>query len=216
MSATPQPANLPLHAGCHTLTFGDVALTIAPPPDFDALLDACVRETPDDVDRIPYYANLWPAAIGLAEALVARAGDLTDTAVAELGCGLALPAILAARLGAAPVVATDFHHAVAPWLRLNAMHNDAIVTFVQLDWDTPEKLGGERFDWVIGSDLLYEQRHIPALVRCIGALAAPGATLLFADPGRDGLGLFSAMLARAGWRCELEPHGEIYVITAVR
>jgi len=67
-----------------------------------------------------------------------------------------------------------------------------------------------------GSDLLYERRHLPALVRCIGALAAPGASLLVADPGRDGLGLFTDALARAGWRCELEPRGEIYVIAARR
>ena len=216
MSGALQPVNLPLRAGRHRLAFGGVSLTIDTPPDFDALLDACVRETPGAVDRIPYYAALWPSALGLAEALAARASVLAGAAVVELGCGLGLPSILAARLGAAPVVATDFHPGTAPWLRLNAARNGAAVAFARLDWSEPGILAGERFGWVIGSDLLYERRHLPALVRCIGALAAPGASLLVADPGRDGLGPFTGALARDGWRCELEPRGEIYVVAARR
>lgn len=217
MSDMHPSADLPLpSAGRHTLVFGDVSLTIETPADFDALLDACARETPDTVDRIPYYANLWPSAIGLAEALATRASALTGTSVIELGCGLGLPSILAARLGAATVVATDFHPDVMPWLRQNAAQNNAAITFEHLSWATPRTLGGRCFDWVIGSDLLYERRHIPALVHCIDTLAAPGATLLVADPGRDGLGSFAAALTRSGWCCDLEPHGDIYVVAAQR
>lgn len=217
MTNTRLSVDLPLpSAGSHTLSFGEVTLTIQTPPDFDALLDACARETPDTVDRIPYYANLWPSAIGLAEALAARASALAGTTVVELGCGLGLPAILAARLGAAAVTATDFHPDVRPWLHKNATQNRADITFGHVSWDSPEPLEGRRFDWVIGSDLLYERRHVPALVRCIDTLATPCATLLIADPGRDGLGPFAAALAHSGWHCDLEPHDDIFVITATR
>ncbi len=211
-----KPTTMPLNAGVHSLAFGGVALTLETPPDFESLLDACARETPDAVDRIPYYANLWPSALGLADALAARAPELQGRSLVEFGCGLGLPAILASRLGARPVLATDFHPDAEPWLRRNVARNAAAVSFARLDWNTPSTLNGRRFDWLIGSDLLYERTHIPALVTCITALANPAASLLIADPGRDGLGSFTEALAHAGWQCDLEPRGEIYVVTADR
>src|SRR6201991_5334166 len=54
---------------------------------------------------VPYWARPWPAGVGLA-------GHLHDhpvepgTTVLELGCGLALPSVIAAQQGA-QVLATD-------------------------------------------------------------------------------------------------------------
>src|SRR5689334_11003688 len=52
----------------------------------------------------PYWAILWPSAVQLATRLAAM--DLAGKRVLELGCGLAIPSIVAARRGAA-VTATD-------------------------------------------------------------------------------------------------------------
>ncbi|MEA2248172.1 MAG: hypothetical protein QOH46_2701, partial [Solirubrobacteraceae bacterium] len=54
---------------------------------------------------VPYWAMPWPSGKALAAAL-ARTPPAAGTAVLELGCGLAVPSIVAARAGAA-VLATD-------------------------------------------------------------------------------------------------------------
>src|SRR4051812_32331908 len=71
------------------------------PADWDALRD----EEGAAARPIPYWARLWPSGLALAEALAA-APPQPGTRVLELGCGLGLPSIVAARAGA-DVLATD-------------------------------------------------------------------------------------------------------------
>ena len=200
--------------GRHAVTVGDVALTVETPPDLDALLDRAIATHPQAVDAIPYYSILWPAAKGLASHLWENRIDLPGRRVIELGCGLGLPSILAARLGA-QVTATDFHPETGEWLLHNAALNNVALDYAQLDWnvflDGRSEVGGQRsdgtnqpfstsalrfppsdsrpptadFPLIIGSDLVYERRHIPALVCAIGALCAPGGHAVIADPDRD-------------------------------
>lgn len=179
------------------------------PPDFDALLDEAARLTPDDVDAIPYYASLWPSARALAEVLWERRAALPGRRVLELGCGLGLPSIVAAQLGA-DVTATDFHPAAGAWCQINAAANHVALRFQHCDWHTPPDW--PPFDVVIGSDLVYERRHIPALAKCIGRLCAADGLALLADPGRDGLPELTAVLQADGWHNELIPRGDIYVL----
>lgn len=203
--------------GRHTVRIGDIALTIETPPDLDALLDRAAAEAPNTVDGIPYYAILWPAAHGLAKALWAERATLNGLRVIELGCGLGLPSVLAARLGA-HVLATDFHPDTGAWLQRNAALNHVNVEYARLDWN--DFLSGERTHdtaaLIIGSDLLYEARHIPALACAIDALCAPGGTALISDPGRDTLPLFVTAMERLGWRTLLLPVDDIYVCRFTR
>jgi predicted nicotinamide N-methyase len=229
--------------GRHTVTVGDVTLTVETPPDLDALLDRAAANDPQAVDAIPYYAILWPAARGLADYLWQHRAELCGgTRVIELGCGLGLPSILAARLGAR-VLATDFHPDTGMWLLHNAALNGATLDYQQLDWsefldwrsevrdrrseetERPPQLSDLRpptsdlrpadslqpYSLIIGSDLLYEKRHIPALVCAIDALCAPGGRAVIADPGRDNLPLFVSSMEKSGWRHTLHPEGDIYV-----
>jgi predicted nicotinamide N-methyase len=195
------------------LRVGNLEIVIHVPPDFDALLDEAARKTPDDVDAIPYYASLWPSAHALAEALWDRRDTLPGRRVLELGCGLGLPSIVAAKLGAV-VTATDFHPDARHWCEANAVANHVALTFHTCDWSAPP--AWEPFDVVIGSDLIYERRHIPALAACIGKLCAANGLALLADPGRDGLAQLTAAMQSNGWRCELLPRGEIYVLAFTR
>ena len=197
-SSEPQPIRI-----------GDLEILIRVPPDFDALLDEAARQTPADVDAIPYYASLWPSAHALAEELWERRDRLPGRRVLELGCGLGLPSIVAAKLGA-DVVATDFHPDAGAWCQINAAANDAALAFQPCDWNTPP--AWPPFDVVIGSDLIYERRHITALAACIGKLCATGGLALIADPGRDGLAQLTGAMQTGGWECELLPRGEIYVL----
>jgi predicted nicotinamide N-methyase len=215
--------------GRHTVEIGDAALVIETPPDLDALLDRAAARDPQAVDAIPYYAILWPAARGLAEHLWRHRSELAGARVIELGCGLGLPAILAAKLGAA-VTATDFHPETGEWLRHNAALNGVTLEYRLLDWNSfldegrrhatcdtrvppptyqPNSLQSSSL--IVGSDLVYERRHIPALVCAIDALVAPGGHAIISDPGRDNLALFVSAMEKSGWRHALAPEGDIYV-----
>ena len=203
----------PLSSTPQVVRIGDLDIAIRTPPDFDALLDAAARQTPNDVDTIPYSAALWPSANALADVLWERRDTLLGRRVLELGCGLGLPSIVASRLGA-EVMATDFHPDAGAWCEANAAANHAALTFHVCDWNTPP--AWRPFDVVIGSDLIYERRHIPSLAASIGKFCAADGVALIADPGRDGLASLTAAMQADGWRCELLPHGEIYVLAFTR
>jgi len=200
--------------GRQTVTIGDVNLVIETPPDLDALLDRAAEQNPQAVDAIPYYAILWPAAQGLARHLWQQRAGLAGKRVIELGCGLGLPSILAARLGA-QVTATDFHPDTGQWLRHNAALNAVNLEYRALDWNdallSPSVSRLPQADLVIGSDLTYERRHLPALVCALSALCGPGGCAVIADPGRDNLALFVSSMENSGWRHTLHADGEIYV-----
>jgi predicted nicotinamide N-methyase len=70
------------------------AIAIRRPRDFEDLLteEAFVQE-----ELLPYWAHLWPSAVALAEELAPR--SLRGARTLELGCGLGLPSVVAARGG---------------------------------------------------------------------------------------------------------------------
>ncbi len=72
-------------------------LEILRPRDSEALLDE--RAFAEEDEFLPYWAELWPSGVALARALDGRA--LRGVPVVELGCGLGLPSIVAARAGGA-------------------------------------------------------------------------------------------------------------------
>jgi predicted nicotinamide N-methyase len=197
----------------NAIQIGTLQLQLQIPPDFDALLDDAARRTPDNVDAIPYYATLWPSAHALAKTLWELRDQIRGQRVLELGCGLGLPAIVAAKLGA-EVVATDFHPDAGPWCLANAAANAVTLQFNPCDWNTPP--AWEPFDLVLGSDLVYERRHIPALAACVDQLCAPHGLALLADPGRDGLAQLTDALQRRGWQIALIPCDEIYVLSCTK
>ena len=118
--------------------------------------------------------------------------------VVELGCGLGLPS-LAAALGGADVLATDWAEEAVALLRRNAERNGARLRAERVRWDDPELLLREApFDLVLGADLLYEARNADQLAALLPRL---GTETLLAEPGRPHA---RAFLERLG----AEPAGE--------
>lgn len=205
----PTPFN-PLTGARHELKIGTLTLHLDAVEDVDTLLDHYIETVPGDVDQIPYYALLWPAALALAQRLYdSYRNALPTRRLLELGCGLGLPSLVASALGA-DVLATDFHPDNQPHFERNALLNALPVRYRCLAWSEPVPWAA--YDWVIGSDLLYERRHIPDLVHCATAHCRPGGTILLADPGRDGLGETVEAFEARGWRAAETIHDETFVI----
>jgi predicted nicotinamide N-methyase len=187
-----------------TVSLGAMTVPIETVQAFDALLDHYAAAHPADVDSIPYFAQLWPAAVALAKFLVAPPAasatrrSLDGVRAVELGCGLGLPSIVAARLGA-KVLAVDFHPANEPLFRRNAQLNGVVsAEYLAADWGTLPDL--EPFDLVLGSDLLYERRSLDSLLSAVDRICARAGLVLFSDPGRDAVQPFIHSMESRGFR----------------
>lgn len=176
-------------------THGAFDARIVLPRAAEDLID---EEQFDADERLPYWAELWPAARALARFLL----DAEPPAgrVLELGCGVALPSLALRSVGAS-VVATDYYKEALEFARCNAERNGLppLPTRI-LDWRDPPATSP--YDLVVAADLLYERRNAEALTALLPRVTAPAGTVLLADPGRTYLRDFREMMAAAGWQIE--------------
>jgi predicted nicotinamide N-methyase len=144
----------------------------------------------------PYWSVLWRSGVALAREL--GGVRLRGKRVVELGCGLALPSLAAARAGA-HVLATDECPDALALVGLNAAANDVRVETATVDWAQPDELVTRApFDLVLAADVLYERSSVGLLLELLPRLA-PEAWL--ADPGRPAAGAFLEE-ARRRWTVE--------------
>lgn len=161
-------------------------------------------------DLCPYFGVVWPSARALAEYLAEALGKSAASnlsgaiRVLEMGCGLAIPSLLAARLGVPAgiqVTATDFHPEVIHFLSRNLALNgieEGKVEYLRLDWRAVSELP-RQFDWVIGSDILYERQQPECVAQAIDALLLPNGRAIVADPGRPYLQGFVDEMKKRGF-----------------
>lgn len=136
---------------------------------------------PNDEDQIPYWAELWPASRGLARYIWEEV-DFGGAAVLELGAGLGLPGLVAALKGGS-VTLTDYKPEALELAARNAARNGiAGISLLLADWR--EFPCGECYDWVIGSDVLYNPRLNPYLAEVLPRILAADGHMLFSHPGR--------------------------------
>jgi predicted nicotinamide N-methyase len=206
---SPLPRDIPI---------GKTVYRVWQPPDLDALIDV---EAFERDERIPYWANVWESAIVLAEEVAGLDGQ--GRSFLELGCGIGLPAIVAAGRGFA-ATATDYEEDALQAVRFNADRNGAAALVSRLvDWrNPPDDLG--RFDHVVAADVLYENHHAVALAAMIARTLAPHGVAWVTDPGRAKAAGFEPAARAAGLgvarRPARRPHGatdgpeiDLYVVT---
>ena len=150
-------------------------------------------ELPDDgpiewAPVAPYWSVLWRSGVALAQEVATT--QLDGVRVVELGCGLALPSLAAARAGAV-VTATDACEEALELVALNARLNSVPVKTQVFDWFEPGELG--RFELLLASDVLYERHSVSALLVHLPRLADEA---WIADPGRSAADAFVEAAAR--------------------
>jgi len=152
-------------------------LHVLRPRDAEALLD---EDAFDHEERLPYWAEVWPSGVALARR-VARRPPRRGARVLELGCGLGLPSLAAARAGAR-VLATDWAPEAIARLEANAARNGARLEAAVAGWEEIEALAA-RGPWalVLAADVLYERRNLVLLTALLPRLGAP---VWLADPQR--------------------------------
>jgi predicted nicotinamide N-methyase len=152
----------------------------------------------------PYWAEAWESAFAIARLLSEE--ELTDRQVLDLGCGLGLPGTVAAAKGA-QVLLADAAQPALLFARLNTWPWADRARVRRLDW-RQDRLPGERFDVIVGADILYQREDWTYLEPFWRAHLAPQGRLLLGEPGRRISAGFSEWLAAKGWQISCRPLAE--------
>ena len=172
------------------LVFSDGELGLLQPSD--------AAELPDDgpvewAPVVPYWSVLWRSGVALGRDLAGS--RLAGLRVVELGCGLGVPSLVAAR-ARATVLATDGCTEALDLVERNARENGLSVETARVDWGAADELAAcGPFDLVLAADVLYERTSVAPLLSLLPRL---GRDVWLADPGRPAAGAFLEQ-ARRQW-----------------
>jgi predicted nicotinamide N-methyase len=179
-----------------------------PSGDLELLQPEEAAELPDEgavewAPVAPYWAVLWRSGVALAHQLDGMA--IRGLRVVELGCGLAVPSLAAARAGA-EVLATDAEPEALALVARNARTNGLRIETLTVDWAEPGALRQRApFDLVLAADVLYERTSVGPMLSLLPHLA-PEAWL--ADPGRPPADAFFQQ-AKGRWQVETRVRGVV-------
>jgi len=128
----------------------------------------------------PYWAFCWAGGQALTRHLLDHPGLVKGGRVLDFAAGGGSAAIAAARGGAIRVEAAEIDSFAVAAIRLNGDLNGVAVEVVEGDI-----VGAEcRWDLVVAGDVCYERPMTDHIWPWLKRLAADGATVLMADPGR--------------------------------
>ena len=184
------------------------AVYLVRPSDWEALRDEeAVGGRP-----IPYWARLWPSGEALGRELASKPPG-PGMRVLELGCGLGLPSVVAAR-GGANVLATDGSTDAVAFTAHALALNELEATVAQADWGHDAEALVERgpFDLVLAADILYTVANSDAALRILPRLLEPNGEIWLADPDRAGGRRFLAA-ARASFYLRTREVGDVRLHT---
>ena len=151
------------------------------PAGLDHLFDhPAVRSAYAADEYIPYWADLWPAAVMLAEAVLAEPWGPGLEAL-EFGCGLGVSGMAALARGL-HVTFSDVDEAAVQLAASNARLN-GFTHFETAAVDlraAPER----QFPVLLAADVCYEVRLTEAVAKFVKAALAPGGLALLTDTDR--------------------------------
>ena len=147
------------------------------------------RHSNDEL-HLPYWAELWDSAIGIAHFLVASTSGSGQTAL-DLGCGMGFAGMAAAAVGY-EVLAGDLEADALLFARLNIG-----CATRRLNWQSD--MLGRRFDLIIGADVLYDKTQWPFLEPFWRIHLKAGGFVLLGEPGRQTGEMFVEWIGGRGW-----------------
>ncbi len=173
------------------------------------------RRKREDELHLPYWAELWESSLGLAHYLVAQwsssgAGDSAVSRLAreamfnrraisamDLGCGMGLAGVAAARLGMR-VLFADLEPPALLFARYNSRLDAARCRVRRVNWQT-DKLD-ERFDLMLGADIVYDRSQWTFLDAFMAGHLMPGGSVVIGEPGRSSGDEFGPWITARGWK----------------
>jgi len=210
-----------------SMQIGPISFEFTRVADPDRVLDEVAQEEDrrekltgkrkrEDELHLPYWAELWDSSIGLAHFLVRQwafcgAGESRLAQFAreqirnpqravraiDLGCGMGLAGVSAARLGL-HVLFADLEPPALLFARLNSLPDRERCRYRRVNWQI-DRLQ-ERFDFILGADIVYDRSQWSFLHTFFEAHLAPGGAVLIGEPGRSSGEEFEPWISARGWR----------------
>lgn len=200
-----QAFTYPYETSKEQLALGPVTLTIERLKSLDETIDAFFVEY-ERTNRAelfeglcPYFGVPWDAGKVLAKIVAEEGEKWKGEEVLEIGCGLALPALVLAKQGAM-VTATDLHPDVPAFLERNrALNNLPGPEFLFLDWRISRTLPDARL--LLGSDIVYDRQQPDQLLAFLHQFTS-WREAIFTDPGRPYWEAFTNLVVQGPWSAE--------------
>jgi len=149
------------------LTVNGVTLEFLQIEDMDAYVQELIKDLPEDTPpELPFWAKIWRTAL-LASYYIQKL-DPAGRTLLEIGSGVGVCGLFAAAKGF-QVTLTDMHPDAVLFSRIAVLKNNLAdrVTVRRLDF-TKDRLE-DRFDLILGSEVLYKEDQARALVKFLGA-----------------------------------------------
>jgi predicted nicotinamide N-methyase len=171
---------LPFKFTSFDLTYQNNCFRFAMPADPDAVIGTISENEHTDDRHLPYWAENWPSTVPFFH-FIQKQHFPDGLSIGELGCGVG---VLSSCLSNRHLftVAMDISPAGCRFASYNISQNNGIPRVVCADWRfLPVKT---KFDLLIASDVLYEERLISVIIDTIEQLLVPGGAAWIADPCR--------------------------------
>ncbi len=152
----------------------DYKLEILQIQDLEGFLVGNIEAGGVSLANFPFWAMVWDGALVLSDFLVRQAPESGRTLL-ELGSGVGFAGLFAAARGHR-VALTDNHPDALDFVRLSVHRNKLASAEVrELDWRAPDLPG--TYEWIVGSDLLYEEGSLIPLASLLEGFLAPEGTI---------------------------------------
>ena len=167
--------------------------------------------------------GIWSASLVMSRWMTSKSilGRFDNQTVLELGAGCGVPGLTVGLYSnAKSVYVTDFNPSTVRNLQYNIEINAnrpstksstgaewlERVSASSIDWDDESTWPDNKMDYIIGSDLIYQQSIVPLLKKVVAGLLKPDGRFLYTCPsdGRDGLVEFIDTMKKQGFRCTSE------------
>lgn len=166
----------------------------------ETAIDAAALLRERDIPDPPYWALVWTGARAIA-AIASNMEFAPSARVLDLGCGLGVAGLAAARRGAA-VTFGDYLEAPLQFVRATLERLDLPACSAGLVDFTDNADDGSRFDVILAADIVYDPAHYGPLAEYLDVHLKPGGTILLTESLRADASVFLDGLLARGFRDE--------------
>jgi len=145
--------------------------------DLDEVVFDRLTADENNLLELPFWGKIWEASIFLASYL-AMQPMVPERQILEIGAGMGVSGLFAAACGHR-ITLSDHKEEVLRFTRANALLNDlAHVPIIRIDWREPPP--EERYDWIVGSEVVYHRPSYDALIQFLDQALKPQGTIILA------------------------------------
>lgn len=166
----------------HSAELGGRTYRFAMVKDAWLLLDKIDPDAFREDEKMPYWAEIWPGSLVLSGFLL-RQNFPVESTFMEIGAGVGVISVVLAANGFSSL-ATDYDEDALEFCLLNGKLNNSgeKLKTAFLDWRKPTI--NQQFDYIVGSDIVYEVRNMLPILDVVNKNLKPGGKFYFSDPGR--------------------------------